>query len=167
MAARCWCLRDIMGLIHRRTFRIEWGQCDPAGIVFYPRYMEMFDTGTGELFARTELSASELRTVYGIVGMPLVEQQAKFLLPCRFDDEVTIESEAGDWGHASFAVKHRIFNAGGLADEGFEKRVWAAADPERPGHIRAKAIPIEVIACLSDPSGLTHVQTGAVNGKRE
>lgn len=144
-----------MGLIHRRTFRIEWGQCDPAGIVFYPRYLEMFDTGTGQLFARTELSAAEMRGVYGIVGMPLVEQQAKFLLPCRFDDEVTIESEAGEWGRASFVVKHRIFNAGQLAVEGFEKRVWAAADADRPGQIRPVAIPLEVIACLSDPSGLT------------
>ena len=26
-----------------RTVRIEWGDCDPAGIVFYPRYFAMFD----------------------------------------------------------------------------------------------------------------------------
>jgi len=141
-----------MGLIHRRTFRIEWGQCDPAGIVFYPRYLEIFDTGTAELFARTGLSAAEMRGVFGIVGMPLVEQGAKFLLPCRFDDEVTIESEAGEWGRASFMVKHRIFKEDQLAVEGFEKRVWAAADPNRPGKIRAVAIPREVIACLSDAS---------------
>lgn len=30
-------------LINRRTIRIEWGDCDPAGIVFYPRYFEWFD----------------------------------------------------------------------------------------------------------------------------
>jgi 4-hydroxybenzoyl-CoA thioesterase len=144
-----------VGLIHRRTIRIEWGQCDPAGIVFYPRYMAMFDTGTAQLFARTGLSAAEMRGVYGIVGMPLVEQGAKFRLPCRFDDEVTIESEAGEWGRASFVVKHRIFKAGRLAVDGFEKRVWAAMDPGRPGQIRAVAIPREVIACLSDPTGAT------------
>ena len=27
-------------LINRRTIRIEWGDCDPACIVFYPRYFE-------------------------------------------------------------------------------------------------------------------------------
>ena len=32
-----------------RTLRIEWGDCDPAGIVFYPRYFAMFDTSTTEL----------------------------------------------------------------------------------------------------------------------
>jgi 4-hydroxybenzoyl-CoA thioesterase len=142
-------------LIHRRTFRIEWGQCDPAGIVFYPQFLVIFDAATGDLFARTGLSAAGMRRVHGIIGMPLVEQGAKFLLPCRFDDEVTAESEAGDWGRASFIVRHRIINDGRLAVEGFEKRVWAAADPERPGGIRAMPIPPEIIACLSDPSGKT------------
>ena len=142
-------------LVNRLTFRIEWGQCDPAGIVFYPRYLKIFDAATGHLFARTGLSAAELRRKYGVLGMPLVEQGSKFLLPCRFDDEIQVESEAGDWGRASFVVRHRVLNAGQLAVDGFEKRVWAAEDPERPGRIKAKPIPAEIIACLSDSSGAT------------
>jgi acyl-CoA thioesterase FadM len=31
---------------HSRTVRIEWGDCDPAGIVFYPRYFAMFGHST-------------------------------------------------------------------------------------------------------------------------
>jgi 4-hydroxybenzoyl-CoA thioesterase len=148
-------------LVNRRTFRIEWGQCDPAGIVFYPQYMMIFDSATGHLFARTGLSAAEMRRAYGIIGMPLVEQGAKFLLPCRFDDEIVVESEVGQWGRASFVVKHRIFNTGHLAVDGFEKRVWAESDAEHPGRIKAKAIPADVIACLSDPSGTTVVPTSS------
>ena len=30
--------------------RIEWGDCDPAGIIFYPRYFEFFDAWTAALF---------------------------------------------------------------------------------------------------------------------
>jgi 4-hydroxybenzoyl-CoA thioesterase len=48
-------------LINRRTLKIEWGQCDPAGIVFYPQFLMIFDASTGHLFARTGLSPSELR----------------------------------------------------------------------------------------------------------
>jgi 4-hydroxybenzoyl-CoA thioesterase len=162
MAARYWYSRenDMSALVNRHTFRIEWGQCDPAGIVFYPQFLNIFDTATGHLFTRTGFSASEMRARYGIVGMPLVEQGAKFHKPCRFDDEVTVESEAGEWGRASFVVKHRIIKGGDLAVEGFEKRVWAAADPENPGRIKAKAIPREVIACLSDPTGRTLCRDG-------
>jgi 4-hydroxybenzoyl-CoA thioesterase len=134
---------------------IEWGQCDPAGIVFYPQYFIMFDANTASLFARTGLPASEMRKRYGIIGMPLVEQGAKFLAPCHFDDEIVIESEAGDWGRSSFTMRHRVLKAGTLAVDAFEKRVWAAADPDRPGRIRPQPIPREIMACLSDPSGTT------------
>ena len=34
------------------------------------------------------------------------------------------------------------------------------ADPDKPGRIKAKAIPTEVIACLSDPTGATHCRSG-------
>ena len=137
----------------RRTLTIEWGQCDPAGIVFYPQYLIMFDASTGLLFARTGYTPAEIRERYGIVGMPLVEQGAKFITPCRFDDEIVIESEVSDWGRSSFTVRHRVLKGADQAVEGFEKRVWATADPDRPGRIKAEPIPREIMACLSDPSG--------------
>lgn len=136
-------------LINRRTLKVEWGQCDPAGIVFYPQFLMIFDASTGELFARTGLSASEMRRRYSILGMPLVEQGAKFLKPCRFDDEIIVESEVEEWGRTSFTVRHRILNQGQLAVDGFEKRVWAAADPNQPGKIKPQPIPAEIIAVLS------------------
>ena len=142
-------------LVNRRTLTIEWGQCDPAGIVFYPQFLIIFDTSTGLLFARTGLPPSEMRKVYGILGLPLVEQGTRFLAPCRFDDEIIVESEAGEWGRSSFTVRHRILKAGDLAVEGFEKRVWATHDPDHPGKIKAQPIPREIMACLSDPTGAT------------
>lgn len=142
-------------LVNRRALRIEWGQCDPAGIVFYPQYLIIFDSSTGWLFERTGLTPSAMREKYRIVGMPIVEVGARFLKPCRFDDEIVVESEVGEWGRSSFTVRHRILKGSELALDGFEKRVWAAADPSRPGSIKAQAVPAEIIACLSDPAGGT------------
>ena len=142
-------------LVNRRTLRIEWGQCDPAGIVFYPHYLIIFDTSTGRLFERTGLTPSAMRKKYGIVGLPVVDVGARFITPCRFDDEVIVESEVGEWGRSSFTVRHRILKAGELALDGFEKRVWAASHPDRPGAIKAQAIPPEIIASLSDATGAT------------
>jgi 4-hydroxybenzoyl-CoA thioesterase len=144
-------------LVNRRTLRIEWGQCDPAGIVFYPQYLLIFDSSTGWLFERTGLTPSAMRKKYGIVGMPIVEVGARFVIPCRFDDEVIVESEVSEWGRSSFTVRHRILKKGKLALDGFEKRVWAAPDPERAGAIKAQAVPAEIIASLSDPTGATTV----------
>ena len=142
-------------LVNRRSLTIEWGQCDPAGIVFYPNYLIIFDTSTGLLFARTGLAPAEMRSRYGIIGMPLVEQGTKFLAPCRFDDEIIVESEVGEWGRSSFTVRHRVLKGGDLAVDGFEKRVWAIADPERLGRIKTQPIPREIMASLSDPTGAT------------
>src|SRR5213594_1161940 len=99
-------------LVNRRTLRIEWGQCDPAGIVFYPQYLIIFDTSTGWLFERTGLSPLAMRKKYGIVGIPVVEVGARFVMPCRFDDEVIVESEVSEWGRSSFTVRHRVLREG-------------------------------------------------------
>ena len=144
-------------LVNRRTLRIEWGQCDPAGIVFYPQYLIIFDSSTGWLFERTGLTPLAMRRKYGIVGMPIVEVSARFVKPCRFDDEIVVESEIGEWGRSSFTVRHRLLRDGELALEGVEKRVWAGPRPERAGEIQAQAIPAEIVASLSDPTGATTI----------
>ena len=144
-------------LVNRRALRIEWGQCDPAGIIFYPQYLIIFDTSTGWLFERTGLSPSAMRKKYGIVGMPVVEVGARFVMPCRFDDEIVVESEVSEWGRSSFTVRHRVLKERELAHDGFEKRVWAGPHPEKPGAIKAQTIPAEIIASLSDPTGMATV----------
>jgi 4-hydroxybenzoyl-CoA thioesterase len=153
-------------LVNRRTLRIEWGQCDPAGIMFYPHYLLIFDTSTGWLFERTGLKPLAMRKKYGIVGMPIVEVGARFVMPCRFDDDILVESEVSEWGRTSFTVRHRVSKEGQLVVEGFEKRVWAAPHPERPGGIQAQPVPAEIIASLSDSTGRTTISS-EVNRQRD
>jgi acyl-CoA thioesterase FadM len=75
-----------------RTVRIEWGDCDPAGIVFYPRYFAMFDHSTTLLIERTlGLSKHQLYESYAFAGYPVVETRARFLLPSAFGDDVVLE----------------------------------------------------------------------------
>jgi 4-hydroxybenzoyl-CoA thioesterase len=72
--------------------RIQWGECDPAGIVFYPRYFEMFDGATTGMFsAATGLTKYQLFEIYKFAGYPMVDTRARFVVPCRFGDDVAIE----------------------------------------------------------------------------
>ena len=41
-----------------RTVRIEWGDCDPAGIVYFPRYFEYFDQLHGGASSKPWATAS-------------------------------------------------------------------------------------------------------------
>ena len=75
--------------------RIEWGDCDPAGIIFYPRYFAMFDTSTTLLIERAlGMKKFEYLKAYDFIGHPLVETRAHFRCPTRFGDEVSIETRS-------------------------------------------------------------------------
>jgi 4-hydroxybenzoyl-CoA thioesterase len=133
--------------IFRRTVRIEWGDCDPAQIVFFPRYFAMCDASTHELFrAALGMRKSELVKVHGIVGVPMVDVRAKFMIPSMYGDDIEIESHMASSRRSSFEIAHRILKGDAVAVEITEVRVWAAPDADRPGGIRAKEIPAEVLA---------------------
>jgi 4-hydroxybenzoyl-CoA thioesterase len=128
-----------------RTVRIEWGDCDPAGIVYFPRYFEIFDACTAGSFEAVGLPKPLLIGTYRIIGIPAVDVRAKFSLPCTFGDDVVIETQITDWGRSSFKVHHRLLKGDVTAVEGFEIRVWTGRDPDNPARLRGEKIPREVI----------------------
>jgi 4-hydroxybenzoyl-CoA thioesterase len=133
--------------IFHRQLTIEWGQCDPAGIVFNSRFFEMFDTSTWRLFeAALGVKPHELATVFGIMGIPLVDVRANFLRPVKFGDIVDLNSRISEFRRSSFDVEHRLSVGSELAVEGGETRVWAARSKDDPEKIGGTAIPADVIA---------------------
>jgi 4-hydroxybenzoyl-CoA thioesterase len=139
----------VSGFIYCRRFAIEWGHCDPAGIVFNSRFFEFFDRSAWLMFAAAlGVAPHELSKVYDIVGIPLVGSEAKFLYPIRFGETVDMESWVSEIRRSSFEVAHRIFLGETLAVEGLEKRVWAGKHPDDPSRMKAKAIPHDVLAKL-------------------
>ena len=121
---------------NRRDITIEWGDCDPAGIVYFPRYFAIFDSCTWTLFtAALGMKKAALLAHYGTVGCPLVDVRACFLIPCTFGDEVVVESRIAELRRSSFDVQHRLLKAGKPAVECLETRVWSAADPDQPGQL--------------------------------
>lgn len=133
-------------LVHVSNVRIQWGDCDPAGIVYFPRYFEMFDAATAALFECVGFKKPLLLETFGIVGFPAVNVSSTFSMPCSFGDDVAIESRIERWGRASFNVHHRLLKDGALAVEGRETRVWAVRDSSRSNGIRAEPIPEELMA---------------------
>ena len=142
-------------LTNTRRWVIEWGDCDPAGIVFYPRYFAMFDASTAALFSSAlGMTKKAMLRHYDVVGFPMVDTRATFRAPCAFGDEVRIESAVTEFRRASFDVHHRLLrDDGALAVEGFETRVWVGRHPDKPDGIKALPIPEELVARFRDPPG--------------
>ncbi len=127
-----------------RTVRIAWGDCDPAGIIYYPRYFEIFDASTALLFeAALGITKYEMFKQLAFAGFPLVRTGAKFHRPTRFGDDVTVESTI-TFGRSSFEVAHRLTLKGDLCAECNEKRVWTVRDAE--GKLKSHPVPDGVLA---------------------
>ncbi|MGE5722120.1 MAG: acyl-CoA thioesterase [Sphingomonadales bacterium] len=134
-----------MKVFFRRPFRIEWGQCDPAGIVFAPRYLDMFSENTILLFEAAGLPRKrDMLEQMGVMGYPMVDVSARFLRTASYGDDVVIESAAPVFGNSSFTIDHRLMLGDTVCVECTETRVWAMPDPSRPGGVRAVRVPDQV-----------------------
>jgi len=135
------------GLLSRWQFRIEWGHCDPAGIVFNSRFFEFFDWGTWTLFEKAlGVKPPDLAGAFGIIGLPLVDSAARFIAPVLFGDVVELTSQVTQFRSSRFDVEHRLTVHGALAVAGRETRVWATGDAADPSRIKVLPVPEAVVA---------------------
>lgn len=125
---------------------IDWGDCDPAGIVFYPQFFRMMNIGTHKLFEHAGIPFHDMVKRYGTAGVPMLDVQATFKSPARFGDKVRLESEITEWRAKTFLVSHVMKLGERVIFEGREIRAWAAKDDTAPNGIRAVPIPAELKA---------------------
>jgi 4-hydroxybenzoyl-CoA thioesterase len=131
--------------VNRREVQIQWGDCDPANIVYYPRYFAMFDDSTSTLFEVAGFSKQDLVHKYGLVGIPMVDTRAKFYIPSTYGDWITIETKIESIKRSSFEVKHNVYKAADLAIEAFETRVLVGRDPANPEKLKSAPFPAEMV----------------------
>jgi 4-hydroxybenzoyl-CoA thioesterase len=127
--------------VSRRAIRVDWGHCDPAGIVFYPNYFRWFDECTTTLFENAGLPLPELYRAYGLKGFPLLDARARFVGSSTFGDSLDCEATVSEWGDKTLKVHHRFLRSGELLVEGWELRVCAIPHPDDPQRIKAAPIP--------------------------
>lgn len=128
-----------------RPVRIEWGQCDPAGIVYAPRFLDMFGENTIRLFEAAGLPKKrKMLKEMNVAGYPMVDVSARFLRPAAYGDDVLVESAAPEFGNSSFTIEHRLIKDGVVCVECTEKRVWTVPDANSPGGLKAERVPDSV-----------------------
>ena len=111
-------------MVSQFEVRIVWGDCDEQGIVFYPKFFYWMDSAYQSLLRSAGLSLRTVRQDFGIVGMPIVEANARFLSSVSHEDILRIESRIGHWGKTSLRAEHKGFCGDRPIFEGFEARVW-------------------------------------------
>ena len=133
-----------MSRIHVHKVHVEFGDCDPAGIVWFPNFFRWVDASSRHFFRVCGVpSWQETTRTHGIIGTPLVETRATFQRPASYGDDIEVHSSIEHWGSKSFQMVHRIRRADVLLAEIVEKRVFAARHPDDPTRMVAVPIPEE------------------------
>ena len=102
---------------------VQFGDCDPAGIVFFPNFSRWMDAASLSFFMQCGVPPwRELVHSRGIVGTPLLEINTKFLVPVTYGESITIATWVEEWRAKVFVQKHRVTRDGELICEGREVR---------------------------------------------
>jgi 4-hydroxybenzoyl-CoA thioesterase len=137
MYARAQSSHQSRNLTILKTFRynvvVHWGDTDPAKIVFYPNYFIWFDESTRLFWDSVGLDWDSLGKRYNVLGLPIVEAQAKFCrrqVPRRDRVEPITHRNA-----KTFKISHAVLNKGQRI-EGYEIASGGATS-EDPGRLKA------------------------------
>ena len=128
--------------------RVAFGDCDPAGIVYFPNFYRWFDLATHDLCEAAGFELTVVRRERKWVGFPLAEAGARFLKPATINDRLRIETRIRQWRPKMFMLDHRILRDGVLLVEGWQTRFIGVHLPEQGGRLAALPIPDEFVGAM-------------------
>ena len=125
------------------TARVEFGDCDPAGIVWFPNFFRWIDAASRHFFAECGVPRWEETTkTLGVIGTPLVDTHTRFVKAASYGDTLHIAVRIAEWRDKSFVQTYRVTRGDELILECEEVRIFAAR--REGGGIRAVPIPPEI-----------------------
>ena len=116
---------------------VEWGDCDAAGIVYYPNYFDWLDKTFQKFLRARQLGQRQLMSEYGAVT-PLIDVGLRFRAPAKYDDIITVSAEIDLWEERKFRLSYRIQHGDRHVAEGHELRSWATL---KDGVLKSAPIP--------------------------
>ena len=131
--------------VNKRDVQIQWGDCDPANIVYTRATSRCSTISTSIMFEAAGFSKQDIVHKYGLVEIPMVDTRAKFLIPSTHGDWIRIESRIESFKRSSFEVTHNVFKKEALAIEAFETRVLVGRHPDDPAKLKSAPMPPEII----------------------
>ena len=125
---------------------VQFGDCDPAGIVFFPNFSKWMDAASLNFFvSHGVLPWRELVKTTGIIGTPLLEINTRFMKSATYGEMIEISTEITEWRPKVFVMQHIVTRDETLLCEGTELRAFCVKDPVTD-RIRAIEIPADIKA---------------------
>lgn len=128
-------------MIYRRDIQVEFNHCDPAGIVFYPRFFEMTNSVVENFFAEVVRYPFARITMEEHHGVPTVRIEADFRAPARLGERLNFALEVERVGRTSLTFRITAEAGGTLRLETRLTLVWVTPEGRAapwPEAIRAR-----------------------------
>lgn len=127
---------------------VMFGDCDPAGIVFFANYSKWMDAASMHFFRQCGVPPwRELQATHGIVGTPLLEIHTKFRRPATYGQRLHIHTRVIEWRAKVFVHQHVVMRGDEVLCEGTETRCFAVRNtPDNAESIHAIPIPADIKA---------------------
>ena len=136
-----------MSKVYVHRVQVQFGDCDPAGIVFFPNFSRWMDESSLSFFMQCGVPPwRELVKTRGIVGTPLLEIATRFVTAATYAEDLVVETHVAEWRAKVFVQKHRIVRGETLICEGSETRAFVRRDADNPDRLRAMPIPEDIKA---------------------
>lgn len=104
-----------------QIFNVTFGDCDPAGIVFYPNIFRWMDSAFHSLL-RACGGHAKLCEQLDAAGLGLVDASARFKHPMRDGDRLTLHVEIAEWSRRTFTLLYEGSVGGNVTFTGREVR---------------------------------------------
>ncbi|MDO9278587.1 MAG: acyl-CoA thioesterase [Polaromonas sp.] len=129
---------------------VMFGDCDPAGIVFFPNFLKWMDASSHNFFVKCGLPPFRvLEKTRGIIGHPLLEINTRFFRPATYGETLEIHTTVEAWKDKVFIHKHVIKRSGEILCESTETRTFVTKHPDDPSRIKSIKVPEDVINLCS------------------
>ena len=129
------------------TVEIRFGDCDPAGIVFFPRYHRWMDAASLHFFMSHGVPPwHELEHTRGIIGTPLLEHQARFVKSATYGERLSITTQVIEWRAKVFLQRHTVRRGEDLICESTETRIFCMRDTQDRRRIYSIPVPADIRA---------------------
>lgn len=140
---------------HLRVFvyrrKVSFGDCDPAGIAFYPNFYRWFDEAVHALMDEIGWGWRKTAAERGWLGLPAAEAAARFIRPVTHGQSIRIETRAVRFEPRRIVFSHRVLRDEVLLCEGEEKRFVGLPHPDDPERVQAIDAPEALRRALTTP----------------
>jgi acyl-CoA thioester hydrolase len=104
---------SLPGLISHSSVRVRYAETDQMGVVYYANYLVWFEVGRNQYCKDCGFSYREMEKESALF-MIVAEARCRYKTPARYDDELTVRTQATEISRRTLRFSYEISRSDGM-----------------------------------------------------